>query len=153
MNRKTKRRLVNNFCVDCGKMLSQYKAIRCKSCSMRGAHNHFYGRKHTRDALEKIAKAGIGRKFPPQWYEGRSKTDDKHPGWKGDSVGYHGLHLWIGRKLGKPKHCVHCGSTKEKVYHWANVSGEYKRDLSDWKRLCVRCHSIMDHTRVDNRRN
>ena len=32
----------------------------------------------------------------------------------------------------------------KKRYHWANISGEYKRDLTDYKRLCVSCHRYFD---------
>ena len=64
-----------------------------------------------------------------------------------DKIGYVGLHLWVGRKLGKPKKCEECGTTCSKRFHWANKSGEYKRELSDWKRLCVRCHFKMDKER------
>lgn len=67
--------------------------------------------------------------------------------WKGDKVGYHALHSWVQRQLGKPSVCENCGKdnlTGMKI-HWANVSGEYKRELSDWKRLCVHCHYIFDN--------
>jgi len=26
------------------------------------------------------------------------------------------------------------------MIHWHNISGEYKRDVSDWIRLCAKCH-------------
>ena len=29
-------------------------------------------------------------------------------------------------------------------YHWANVSGKYLRDISDWIQLCVKCHKQFD---------
>lgn len=29
-------------------------------------------------------------------------------------------------------------------YEWANISGEYKRELSDYESLCVSCHRIKD---------
>ena len=70
----------------------------------------------------------------------RTQTDEKNPSWKGDEVGYYGLHTWVARKLGKPKKCNRCGTTKAKRYEWANISREYKRDLSDWERLCASCH-------------
>lgn len=73
--------------------------------------------------------------------------NENHPGWKGDKVGYAGIHRWVERKLGKPKKCDDCGTNKRKMYHWANVSGEYKRDLKDWLRLCVSCHHKLDKNR------
>ena len=72
--------------------------------------------------------------------------EDKSPNWKGDSVGYDGLHLWIPKHLGKPMKCEHCGKDGllGKQIHWANKSGEYKRVLSDWLRLCAKCHKKYD---------
>src|SRR6185312_1937249 len=29
--------------------------------------------------------------------------------------------------------------------HWANISGKYKRDLSDWIALCTLCHTAFDN--------
>lgn len=59
---------------------------------------------------------------------------------------YRAIHSWIERQLGKPHRCDECGddSLEHRQYHWANISGEYRRDISDWKRLCVRCHRKMD---------
>lgn len=70
-----------------------------------------------------------------------------HWNWKGDDVGYGGLHDWVEDQLGKPTKCEYCGKdglTGRKI-GWANKSGEYLRDLSDWLRLCVSCHREYDH--------
>lgn len=53
---------------------------------------------------------------------------------------YMAVHHWVKYHLGTPKLCDACGSTTAKRYDWANISGEYKRDLSDWRRLCRFCH-------------
>lgn len=69
--------------------------------------------------------------------------------WAGDKVQYHGLHDWVRRKLGTPSKCEHCGIEEEgRMYHWANKSQQYKRDLSDWLRLCVPCHAKYDNKTV-----
>ena len=73
-----------------------------------------------------------------------SAKDEKHPLWKGGDVSYSGLHYWLSRRLGKPKVCDHCGTITAKKYEWANISGKYRREVTDWKRLCVRCHRIFD---------
>lgn len=70
--------------------------------------------------------------------------NDKHFLWKGDGVGYSGLHAWIYRKLGQPKQCGNCHTADSTRYEWANLSGKYKRDLKDWLRLCAKCHRRMD---------
>lgn len=69
---------------------------------------------------------------------------EQHPLWKGDRVSYSGLHYWVGRSLGKPKFCEHCGTKTAKKYEWANLSREYKRDTNDWIRLCKSCHVLFD---------
>ena len=79
------------------------------------------------------------------WY-GRDVSEEKNPTWKGDKVGYRGLHIWVENKLGKPCKCENCNmvSKNSRMFHWANISRNYKRDLNDWKRLCARCHKAFD---------
>lgn len=57
-----------------------------------------------------------------------------------------GLHAWVKKNLGTPKRCEQCGrdNLTGKRIHWANISHEYRRDLSDWIRLCAPCHSHYD---------
>lgn len=63
---------------------------------------------------------------------------------KGNISDYKSLHYWVTSRLGRPKVCEHCGSSENRVYHWANKSGNYLKDLSDWLRLCVPCHQRYD---------
>lgn len=63
--------------------------------------------------------------------------------WKGEKVKYGSLHAWVQRTLGNPRICQDCGC-RNGNYHWANISGKYKRDPKDWKRLCVPCHNKFD---------
>lgn len=63
----------------------------------------------------------------------------------GTSLNYRSLHYWVQRNLGKPSKCENCGNTNASRYHWANISGEYKRDLTDWARLCPSCHALLDN--------
>lgn len=62
--------------------------------------------------------------------------------WKGEDAGYSAKHMYV-RKYGvKPDVCSHC---KESIdLEWANISGEYFRDLSDWIALCKKCHKAFD---------
>ena len=64
--------------------------------------------------------------------------------WKGDVVGYQGVHAWLRKKYGKPNFCEHCKIINKKMYHWANISKNYKRKRNDWLRLCVPCHMKYD---------
>lgn len=69
---------------------------------------------------------------------------DKNGMWKGDDVGYQPLHAWVRRQLGNPQHCENCDTTTAKKFEWANLSGQYKRDITDWARLCTSCHRVYD---------
>ena len=70
---------------------------------------------------------------------------DKNNGWKGTRVKYSGLHLWVQKELGRADHCdgEKCSGVSER-YEWANISGEYKRDVNDFEWLCRKCHMKKD---------
>lgn len=74
----------------------------------------------------------------------RLPLEEKSPHWKDDDVGYSGLHKWVYRNFGKAIKCENDESHTSKVFEWANLSGEYKRDRSDWKMLCQSCHRRKD---------
>lgn len=73
------------------------------------------------------------------------KEGSKHHLWKGDEVSYPALHTWVRNHKGTPQKCDHCGTTNKRKYEWANISGEYRRDLDDWVRLCTSCHRYFDN--------
>lgn len=124
-----------------------------KSINYKGGN--FKGRHHSEETKNKIRDKKIG-KIP--WNKGLKgfRAGEKRPNilpkgssngcWKGDGVGYRGLHKWVELMLGKPTHCANCkkSSLKPRQYQWANVSHAYKRELSDWVRLCVKCHKAYD---------
>jgi len=69
-----------------------------------------------------------------------------HANWCGDKASYSAKHDWVRRWMGAPQACAKCGkdNLKKTQYHWANISHTYKRDRTDWVRLCVRCHKLYD---------
>ena len=72
---------------------------------------------------------------------------EKSRRWKGDKACYAAKHLWLTKHYSHEKtECVHCGKNKDEVsrLEWANVSGEYKRERSDYICLCPSCHRKMD---------
>lgn len=71
-----------------------------------------------------------------------SNTGENNGIWKGESVKYGSLHDWVKYHLEKPKQCQKC--LQEKRLDLANISGLYKRDLSDWEWLCRTCHMEKD---------
>lgn len=71
-------------------------------------------------------------------------TKDKAHRWKGEDAGYSAKHIYI-RKYGvKPDICSHC--LEKKRLEWANISGKYLRELSDWIALCKKCHKRFDRS-------
>ncbi len=72
----------------------------------------------------------------------RKSLGEKNHSWKGDKVGYASLHRWVQRHKPKPEFCEEC--KKDKPRDLANISGEYKRDVKDFKWVCRKCHMIED---------
>lgn len=66
-----------------------------------------------------------------------------HGKWKGDNVKYTALHQWVRRYKPFRDSCEFCGKSNCMI-HLANISGEYKRDIDDFKWLCASCHFKMD---------
>ena len=96
--------------------------------------------------------ADLGRRGKMNRSRGVSKpsvSGEKNGMWKGALVGYLGIHSWVARKMGKAKDhqcsmaCGDCGGRME----WSNISRQYRRDLSDWRPLCV-----VHHRRTDPKR-
>lgn len=73
---------------------------------------------------------------------GKDRTGEKNVMWKGDGVTNRALHDWVKYYLKKPSRCVDCH--KQANLDLANLSQEYKRDLSDWEWLCRKCHMTKD---------
>ena len=64
--------------------------------------------------------------------------------WTGTVSAYKLLHRRINQRFGRPKVCEDCGSKTAKKYEWANISGKYLEDRTDWRRLCCKCHKRLD---------
>jgi len=62
--------------------------------------------------------------------------------WKGDKVSYVNLHTWVKRHKPKPELCENYKKTQP--YDLANISGDYKRDIDDFKWICRYCHMKED---------
>jgi hypothetical protein len=73
----------------------------------------------------------------------RGRTGKTSNAWKGERAGYHAIHIWLG-KHPKGAACEQCGTTEYSRLEWANLSGEYRRDRSDYKAMCPRCHRLFD---------
>jgi hypothetical protein len=145
----------NNIFVKCSKCSRKFKtylskiklgggkycSIKCRCESIRGNGNPKYwlGKKRNPELMEKLHSLTRGK-----------YREDNSPVWKGDEVGYSGLHMWVRGKLGAhPKFCEFCGimgkqNGRSWSIQWANKSGLYKRNISDWLHLCIKCHHSYD---------
>lgn len=102
---------------------------------------------HTEESRLKMSLAKIGVKQSEQHRinQGLGHRGEKHGLWKGDEVSYRNLHKWVERMFGKPSKCSACGKVGYgRQIHWANISHKYLRDITDWVRLCVKCHKQYD---------
>ena len=73
-----------------------------------------------------------------------------NPNWKGDKVQNSALHIWIRKNKPKPEFCEICKINLPRDV--ANISGEYRRDISDFMWLCKKCHQVVDKTGEKHRR-
>lgn len=121
--------------------------------SQLGEKNIFYGKHHTaeskqkyRDSLskedlqmrsERITKLNNEKGNPME-----GKTGPLNHSWKGEEVGYHGLHKWARTNVPRPELCEIC---HEKIsYEIHNTTKSYRRNLEDWTWVCRRCHMKLD---------
>ena len=104
------------------------------------------GKHHTLKARKKIGLARLGKALSESTRRKLSLVNrgENSYAWRGDKCCYQRLHQWVKRWKGKPMKCEHCGTEEKKMYHWANKSHNYLRDLNDWISLCVPCHKQYD---------
>lgn len=102
--------------------------------------------KHTKETKEKLRQKQIGQHHSTETEF--KKNDKRITGknsyqWKGEDVGYNGVHSWIKRQKGKASNhiCEFCG---KQAQHWANVDHKYHRNLDDFISLCAKCHRKYD---------
>jgi len=139
-----------------------------------------YGKHFSDDAKEKIRQSKLGKKLSNEhkdnigfslkgkytkenhWSYGKKLSEEhkqkisnsalkgsKHHNWAGNEVSYTALHDWVRRRLFKPEFCMLCEI--KSPFELANISGKYKRDLTDWLWLCSKCHRIFDNQQRDKR--
>ena len=120
-----------------------------------GEKNPMFGKHFSEEASKKMSESLSGEKNPkfgkPSSMLGKHHTEEtlqkmsgeNHSAWKGDEVGYMALHSWVRRHKPKVELCEGCNKKKKLVI--ANISGEYKRDINDFKWLCQKCHMKMDN--------
>lgn len=108
------------------------------------------GKKPSLETIKKMRASGFLQSVEKRKKIGDALRGDKNYAWKGDAVGYYTLHQWLNRLLGNAKKCSKDSSHTSKRFVWANKSGQYKRDISDWHELCNSCN-IRDGIKVPDR--
>ena len=94
--------------------------------------------------MGKYVRTELHRKALSERAKKQHLSGEQSSNWKGDKVGYSGIHIWMRTHYGTPRLCDKCGTTDAGRFDWANISGQYKRDRSDWTRLCRGCHMRQD---------
>lgn len=65
--------------------------------------------------------------------------------WKGNNIGYGGIHMWLRATFGKARKCEFCNGLKAKRFEWALVKGKrYERKRENFIMLCPSCHRKYD---------
>ena len=108
---------------------------RCKSCSNRDRAGKYHPKRPTGIIMHR--PKGIIMNWKNKMF------GEKNPNWKGDKVGLIALHEWIKNHKPKPDFCEECN--KVKPFDLSNISGEYKRDINDFRWLCRSCHMKEDY--------
>jgi len=99
--------------------------------------------KNWREIQARGWEANKKRTGEKNYFYGKHFFGENHPQWKGDDIGYIGIHVWLHKKLKKPKECVYCGEDIKPI-EWASISHKAKRDLDDFIPLCRSCHHVYD---------
>lgn len=153
--------IIEKKCKSCEKLFSSKKSSLRKFCSRECYYKSKLGIYNGNGFKKGMISWNKGKKmnFIPTsafkkgqipWNKGIKSpkiTGDKHFAWKNNPK-YRALHMWIERMLGKPTKCEHCGKIGYgRQMHWANKSQNYQRNLTDWIRLCAKCHAEYDGNR------
>lgn len=126
--------------------IKKYCSRVCGPTFKNGNPGHWLGKKRSEADCKAISDGHKGQNSsPPTQFK---KSENPAYNRVGGRTPYRNLHHWVGKKLGKPNQCSECGTIAGgKGMHWANKSHEYKKEVSDWIRLCVKCHYEYDLNR------
>jgi hypothetical protein len=146
------------------KTIGKIQFSKIKYCSMKCTAKGRIGMKFSKEHRENISKANL--KNPRRYWLGKKLSREhrekigKRPyaqgkdnvTWRGDEAGYSPIHIWVVRWKGRPNICEHCGKkeTRSRYIDWANIDHKYKRRLSDYIRLCKKCHRRYDKDRKES---
>jgi len=133
---------MKNECKQCNVLFIPKKSTKGIFCSLDCYHKSMVGKVGNVVHRKSFIAWNKGQKVPQQ-------SGTNHFAWKGENVSYRNLHRWVERNLGRPLRCDSCGLSGKvkgfkRYYDWANISHKYFRELTDWKRMCKKCHRAYD---------
>lgn len=144
------------------------KYIKCPQCGKEKYRSLSLIRQGVKYCSPKCSNASRKGKIPKNIEYARSRSQmqkghepfvkygEDHWAYQKENPSYRAVHAWIVKKYGKAKQCENTKCVyprkdrrgkmmiEPKSYQWANISGEYKRDRSDFKELCASCHKLFD---------
>lgn len=123
----------------------------CKRCKKKFKLKYRYGKEYlkkrlycSRDCFRKDV-ANNPTVFKKGHVSFLDQCGKKNCQWRGEKVGYSGLHKWVRKELGSAQVCSRCGKTKQEGrIEWANKNHLYKRKLTEWISVCCKCHAKYD---------
>lgn len=142
-----------SLCKDCGKELAARYSFRkttyCRNCwskHYKGENSPSWtgGLPKCIDCNKQIYR---GQKRCATCYH-KTHSGKNSPVYK-EKLEYKYLHDLRIKQVGNPTKCEHCGTLGKKAgrnwnIQWANKTGKYLREHSDWIGLCSKCHRIYD---------
>ena len=159
--------MIAKLCKKCSKefQVQKYRVETAKYCSRScstASTKNATGHKMSISHKEKLSNLNKGNKYclGQRWNlseetkekmgEARKRLGTKPPImrttnyrlWLENPSLYDSIHAWVRRHFGRPMQCEECAVTNDnpRMIHWANISGEYRKDREDWHRLCAGCH-------------
>ena len=111
-------------------------------------------RRQVTEQLRAIAlvRRGVPRSLAVRQKISRAKlgiatvTRESHGCWKGDNVGYSGIHQWLNSAFGRPVECQNSNCKgRSSTFDWAlKRDVEHGRKRENYLRLCRSCHRSYD---------
>lgn len=100
----------------------------------------FAGKTHSLATKEKISATSRSRGV---------HADANNTQWKGDAAGYAAIHKWLYDRKERTGICELCGhepidKNGRISTDFANISGDYRRDVEDYIEVCRSCHRWWD---------
>ena len=125
----------------------------------RGEKHPMWGKKHTKESIEKMRKARLGLKFSLESRKrcSNAKKGDKHPNWRGGITPINQrirysfeMKLWRKAVFERDKYtCIWCGDKKGGNLNADHIKPfalypELRFAIDNGRTLCVNCHKTTE---------